>query len=133
MLDYYVNFFVDKESLSYRHFSVAAQNLLRSYTWPGNIRELKNLVQRLLILGSGELIDLGEIETTLRDQTSSDSSATTIDFNLPLRDAREKFEKAYLEFQLKKANGNVSKVANNVGIERTHLYRKLKALGIELK
>ena len=86
-----------------------------------------------MILGSGELIDLGEIETTLRDQTSSDSSATTIDFNLPLRDAREKFEKAYLEFQLKKANGNVSKVANNVGIERTHLYRKLKALGIELK
>jgi DNA-binding NtrC family response regulator len=133
LLDYYVNYFVDKEGLSYRHFSVAAQNRLRSNAWPGNIRELKNLVQRLLILGSGELIDLDEIETTLRDQTSSDSPATTIDFNLPLREAREKFEKAYLEFQLKKANGSVSKVANNVGIERTHLYRKLKALGIELK
>jgi len=133
LLDYYVNYYVDNEGLSYRHFSVAAQNRLRSYTWPGNIRELKNLVQRLLILGSGELIDLDEIETTLRDKTSSDSPVTTIDFNLPLREAREKFEKAYLEFQLKKVNGSVSKVANNVGIERTHLYRKLKALGIDLK
>ena len=52
---------------------------------------------------------------------------------MPLREARENFEKTYLEYQLKKANGSVSKVANAVGIERTHLYRKLKMLGIELK
>ena len=51
----------------------------------------------------------------------------------PLRDAREKFEKAYLEYQLKQANGSVSKIAQTVGMERTHLYRKLKSLGIEIK
>jgi DNA-binding NtrC family response regulator len=133
LLDYYINYFVDTEGLAYRHFSVAAQNRLRSYAWPGNVRELKNLVQRLLILGSGETIELDEIETTLGKQTTSGTLDATLDFDLPLREARERFEKAYLEFQLAKANGSVSKVARNAGMERTHLYRKLKALGIELK
>ncbi len=133
LLDYYINYFVDTEGLAYRHFSVAAQNRLRSYAWPGNVSELKNLVQRLLILGSGETIELDEIETTLGKQTTSGTLDTTLDFDLPLREARERFEKAYLEFQLAKANGSVSKVARNAGMERTHLYRKLKALGIELK
>jgi len=52
---------------------------------------------------------------------------------MPLRDARERFEKAYLEYQLKQANGSVSKIAKAVGMERTHLYRKLKSLGIDIK
>ena len=133
LLDYYVNYFVEREGLAYRHFSVAAQNRLRSYAWQGNIRELKNLVQRLLILGSSETIELDEIESTLGNKTSLSGQDTALDFDLPLREARERFEKAYLEFQLKKANGSVSKVARIVGMERTHLYRKLKALGIELK
>ena len=133
LLDYYVNYFVEREGLSYRHFSVAAQNRLRSYAWQGNVRELKNLVQRLLILGSSETIELQEIESTLGKKTTSSGQDTALDFDLPLREARERFEKAYLEFQLKKANGSVSKVARIVGMERTHLYRKLKALGIELK
>ena len=133
LLDYYVNYFVEKEGLSYRHFSVAAQNRLRSHDWHGNVRELKNLVQRLLILGSGESIELNEIETALVSRTTSSTPETVLDFDLPLREARERFEKAYLEFQLRKANGSVSRVARIVGMERTHLYRKLKALGIELK
>lgn len=56
-----------------------------------------------------------------------------IDFNLPLRDAREQFEKAYLLFQLEQKNWSVNKVADTVGMERTHLYRKLRSLGINLK
>ena len=60
-------------------------------------------------------------------------NAETFNLDLPLRDARENFEKAYLMYQLEKANGNVSKLANEIGIERTHLYRKLKTLGINLK
>ena len=59
--------------------------------------------------------------------------SNNFNFDLPLRDARDNFEKAYLEYQLEKAGGSVSKVANAVGIERTHLYRKLKMLGIDLK
>lgn len=99
------------------------------------MRELKNLVQRLLILGTDENINIDEIESSLGN-TDTKQNKTTIegfDFDLPLRDARENFEKAYLEYQLEKAKGSVSKVANVVGIERTHLYRKLKMLGIDLK
>ena len=135
LLEYYVNYFIETEGLPYRRFNVAAQNRLRSYHWPGNVRELKNLVQRLLILGTEEVITIDEIEMSLGNAEKKQHNVVsdTFNFDLPLRDARENFEKAYLEYQLEKANGSVSKVANIVGIERTHLYRKLKTLGIDLK
>ena len=133
MLEYYVNYFVSHERLPYRHFTTSAQNRLRMYSWPGNIRELKNLVQRLLILGQAETIDINEVETALGDQSGYKVDNDIRNFDLPLRDAREKFEKAYLEYQLKQANGSVSKIAQTVGMERTHLYRKLKMLGIDIK
>ena len=135
LLEHFVNYFIETEGLSYRKFSVAAQNRLRSYQWPGNVRELKNLVQRLLILGTDESINIEEVNTALGNTNinQDDISNNSFNFDLPLRDARENFEKAYLEYQLNKAKGSVSKVANAVGIERTHLYRKLKMLGIELK
>ena len=135
LLEYYVNQFIEFESLPYRKFSVSAQNRLRSYKWPGNESELKNLVQRLLILGTEEIINVDEIESYLKKSEVHQKQYKTEIFNLdlPLRDARENFEKAYLMYQLEKANGNVSKLANEIGIERTHLYRKLKTLGINLK
>ena len=135
LLEYYVNQFIEFESLPYRKFSVSAQNRLRSYKWPGNESELKNLVQRLLIMGTEEIINVDEIESYLKKSEAHEKQYNTEIFNLdlPLRDARENFEKAYLMYQLEKANGNVSKLANEIGIERTHLYRKLKTLGINLK
>lgn len=133
LLEYYVNYFVNTEKLPYRHFTTSAQNRLRRHSWPGNTRELKNLVQRMLILGQSESIDLAEVETALGEKSSSRSDNDLLNFDLPLRDAREKFERAYLEYQLKQANGSVSKIAQTVGMERTHLYRKLKSLGIEIK
>ena len=69
----------------------------------------------------------------LGDQTGVRETGSLQNFDLPLREAREKFERAYLEYQLKQANGSVSKIARIVGMERTHLYRKLKSLGIDLK
>lgn len=133
LLEFYVNHFVQQEGLPYRRFATAAQNRLRRYNWPGNIRELKNLVQRLLILGSSETIELGEVESALGEQPGTRDGGDPRHFDLPLREARERFEKAYLEYQLKQANGSVSKIAKIVGMERTHLYRKLKSLGIDLK
>lgn len=133
LLEYYVNHFVEQDGLTYRRFSTAAQNRLRTYSWPGNVRELKNLIQRLLILGSSEIIDLEEVETALGEQPSTRYSDDLYNFNMPLREARERFEKAYLEYQLKQAGGSVSKIAKAVGMERTHLYRKLKTLGIDIK
>lgn len=133
LLEYFVNYFVEQEGLPYRHFSTAAQNRLRRYNWPGNLRELKNLVQRMLILGQEDTIDVDKVEAALAKSSIDKEDDQIANFDLPLREARERFEKAYLEYQLKQANGSVSKIARIVGMERTHLYRKLKSLGIEIK
>ncbi|NOX09033.1 MAG: sigma-54-dependent Fis family transcriptional regulator [Gammaproteobacteria bacterium] len=133
LLSYHVDFFVNQENLPYRHFSIAAQNRLRNYTWPGNIRELKNMVQRLLILGTGDEIGLDEVEAAISSLSGVHGSTVEmpISFDLPLREAREQFEKLYLERQLEQSGGSVGKLANISGMERTHLYRKLKSLGID--
>jgi DNA-binding NtrC family response regulator len=134
LLEFYVNYFAEKEGLTYRHFTVAAQNYLRSYAWPGNVRELKNLVQRLLILGTEENIDISELELAQGKLASLHEEQSFMpNFDMPLREAREQFEKEYLQYKLNLAGGNVSKAAEAVGIERTHLYRKLKSLGILIK
>jgi len=134
LLNYYIDYLVTHEHLSYRHFSVAAQNRLRSYEWPGNIRELRNLVQRLLILGSGEEIESAEVEKAVSAQhLATVQQGPAMPYDLPLREAREVFEKNYLVYQLEQAGGSVGKLAKRVGMERTHLYRKLRALGIEQK
>ncbi len=96
------------------------------------MRELKNLVQRLLILGSGPVIEAPEIEQALGIRPVS-AVESRPGFDLPMREAREQFEKAYLEYQLQHEQGNVSKVAERIGLERTHLHRKLRALGIDPK
>jgi len=132
LLDYYVDFFVEREGLPRRSFTDLAVKRLRGYEWPGNIRELKNLVQRLLILGSGAEIEVEEVNAALGARGAASAEAGP-GYDLPLREAREKFEKAYLEYQLQTENGSVSRVANRIGMERTHLYRKLRALGIDPK
>lgn len=128
--------FADRDQLPYRRFTVAAQNRLRQYPWPGNVRELSNLVQRLLILGQGDEVDQAEVEVALgpqRGERPRGDTGLAIDLGLPLREAREQFEREYLVHQLKLAGGSVGKLAKAVGLERTHLYRKLRALGVELK
>jgi DNA-binding NtrC family response regulator len=135
LLSYYVDYFATHEKLPYRRFSVGAQNYLRNYPWPGNVRELKNLVQRVLILGAGDEIGQDEVETTLGAAPAVPTQCLEglFSFDQPLRQAREQFEKAYLEYQLEKHGSNVSKMAKEAGMERTHLYRKLRSLGIEIK
>jgi DNA-binding NtrC family response regulator len=135
LLAFYVDRLVEREGLSYRHFTVAAQNRLRHYDWPGNVRELKNLVQRLLILGHQEEITGDEIEATLTASATQAAAPSDLGLplDLPLREAREQFERVYLQHQLRECGGNVSRLAERVGMERTHLYRKLRALGIETR
>jgi DNA-binding NtrC family response regulator len=135
LLRYYVDVLVDQEGLPYRRFGVAAQNRLRNYPWPGNVRELKNLVQRFLELGEGGEIGLKEVEAALAEaEPAVDEPLVKQDLlALPLREAREHFERAYLEQQLKLCGGRVGRLAERVGMERTHLYRKLNALGIDYR
>jgi two-component system, NtrC family, nitrogen regulation response regulator NtrX len=134
LLRSYVDRLVDEERLPFRRFGVAAQNRLRNYPWPGNVRELRNLVHRLLLLGGAEEIKLEEIERELATQLSHDEPLVKQDLlALPLREAREAFERAYLQQQLLLCNGKVGQLAKRVGMERTHLYRKLRSLGVDFR
>ena len=134
LLRYHVDILVDSEDLPFRRFSVGAQNRLRNYPWPGNIRELKNLVSRLLILGAGEEITLDEAEHQLASAASITEPLVKQDLlSMPLREAREHFERAYLSQQLILCEGKVGQLAKRVGMERTHLYRKLRSLGVDFR
>lgn len=128
---------VERDKLPYRRFSMAAQNFLRNHNWPGNVRELINLVERLLILGHDDEISLAEAESAVgvvqAQQVAEGGSIPGLSFDMPLREARESFEKLYLEYQFELHDGNISKMASAVGVERTHLYRKLRDRGIEIK
>lgn len=133
LIRFYVDHFVSQEKLPYRAFAVAAQNRLRNHPWPGNVRELRNLVQRLLIVGGSGDVDAAEVEAALGALSVETASIAAADIDLPLREARENFERRYFIELLSRHDGNINQVAQHSGIERTHLYRKLKSLGIETK
>jgi DNA-binding NtrC family response regulator len=132
LLDYYVDLFVKQDNLPRRRFSEVARRRLGGHQWPGNVRELKNLVQRLLILGVGEEITQEDVETALGVRPRH-TAEIPVAFDSELRTARLQFEKAYFEYQLGVVGGNMAEVAQRAGIERTHLYRKLRMLGIKAK
>ena len=137
LLNFYVDNLTMQENLPYRHFSLPAQNFLRSHSWLGNIRELKNLVQRLLIVGTDYEVTQEEVEEALGSQVPiynyGISKIPENLFDMPLRQAREQFEHDYLVYQLQQTKGNVSKLAERVKMERTHLYRKMRTLDIDPK
>jgi DNA-binding NtrC family response regulator len=98
------------------------------------VRELRGLVHRLLLQGGQEEISLEEIERELSTQTVQAESLVQQDLlAMPLREAREHFERAYLQQQLLLCNGKVGLLAKRVGMERTHLYRKLRSLGVDFR
>ena len=102
-----------------------------NHNWHGNVRELRNLIERIAILqpGTAEKISVIVKESLKTDDLKDKFSENSL--SVPLKEAREKFEKEYLTIQLKKFNGNISKTANFVGMERSALHRKLKGLGIK--
>ncbi len=111
-------------------------DLLYSYNWPGNARELRNLVERVTILSIHEdKTDTNKILTDILKENPESLSDNNNGLNntlaYPLKEAREKFETNYLVNQLKKNNGNISKTADFIGMERSALHRKLKSLGIK--
>lgn len=135
LVNTYVNWLVDNEGLAYRRFTTAALNLLRNHGWPGNLRELRNTVQRVMILNHDAEVDEQEVEQTFGHAQASTGvrEALRTMFNQPLREAREQFERSYLEHHLKQAHGNMIDLSRLSGMERTHLYRKLKQLGLSAK
>ncbi len=133
LIDYFVDYFLTHEGLQYRSFSMAAKNVLRQHNWPGNFKELRNFIQRLLILGEGEVSD-DEVKNLLKNiQLDKAPSIATVDTSSNLKQAKELFEATYLRQLLIETGGNVSETAKKSGLERTNLYRKLKTLHIDPK
>ncbi len=133
IINHYVYQFVDYENLPYRHFSMQALNFLREYDWPGNVLELKNFVQRVLVLSEEEEISMAVVEKLLNLHNKGKEQTNVISIDLPIRDAREQFEREYFISQLNYCEGNIAKLAERSGLERTNLYRKLKSLGIQYR
>ena len=125
----------DQAGIKPRKIGPDAMAVLQSHSWPGNIRQLRNNIERLIILARGDdpesviTADLlpAEIGDTLpKPPTESDQHIMA----LPLREARERFEKEYLIAQINRFGGNISRTAEFVGMERSALHRKLKSLGV---
>jgi len=120
------------QGLPLRKLAEEAQALMQTMQWPGNVRQLKNVVERVLILGS----DSGPItakELPSPEETSQQEGRVVLSSGLatlPLREAREMFEREYLMTQINRFGGNISRTASFVGMERSALHRKLKSLGI---
>jgi DNA-binding NtrC family response regulator len=114
-----------------RHFSTAALNALRNYHWPGNHEQLKNVVRNLALTALEPEIDGRDVQRVLGADITQEAP-TPLNFDLPLREAREAFETAYFEHHLAREKGNMTRIAERTGLERTHLYRKIKQLGIDI-
>lgn len=123
---------VEAKEVPPRQFSTAALNALRNYDWPGNFAQLQSVVQTLAHTVPSEQINLEDINLALPQPETAGVMPQSLSLDLPLRDARDAFERVYFEHHIGKEGGNISRVAESVGLERTHLYRKLKQLGIKL-
>ncbi|SFE94159.1 sigma-54 dependent transcriptional regulator [Nitrosomonas sp. Nm166] len=115
-------------------FSTAALNCLRNYDWPGNLTQLTGVVHSLALTCTGDEISVEAVQQAMAFPESALTSVTPeIPLDLSLREARDLFEKTYFERLIDQENGNMTRVAERAGLERTHLYRKIKLLGIKLR
>jgi DNA-binding NtrC family response regulator len=125
---------VDANEVPLRTVTVGALNAMRNLDWPGNLPVLQNVVKTLALTALGGEISGDDVNRVAREfNLGPREQATTevgVSLDLPLRDAREQFEKQYFLHHIRREDGNMSRVADRVGLERTHLYRKLKQLGI---
>nr|MCH9638746.1 sigma-54-dependent Fis family transcriptional regulator [Betaproteobacteria bacterium] len=122
------------EASSLLQFSTAALNCLRNYDWPGNLTQLTGVVHSLALTCVGDEISADAVQQAMVfPESTSVSAAADISLDLSLREARDLFEKTYFERLIDQENGNMTRVAERAGLERTHLYRKIKLLGIKLR
>ena len=123
---------IESKQVPVRKLSTAGLNALRQYDWPGNLEQLRSLMKNLALTSDTDEIDASAVKKLLvqfRHEKPFEHSG--FDFNIPLRELREQLERRYFEYHITLENGNMSRVAQKVGLERTHLYRKLKQLGVK--
>lgn len=134
LCNHFLNFFCSKESRENKTIDEEALRCLLHYNWPGNVRELKNLIERLVIMTPGPVIKTADLPQDISN-ISADESAQSLQIpseELPdsYKEAKEIFEEQFLIEKLKKNNWNISKTAEEIGLERSNLHRKIKYYGI---
>jgi len=136
LVENFINQF-GKKGLGEKKFEAEALQLLQRHSWPGNVRELRNLVERLVIMSPGDHIELNDVALFLGNAPllplPVQSAAQGYHHLGSFKEARRQFEKDYLRIKLQENDGNVSKTAELIGMERSHLHKKVKALGIAVK
>jgi two-component system nitrogen regulation response regulator NtrX len=134
LVEHLIDRISQEQGLARCAFGADAMAVLQAYDWPGNVRQLRNIVERMMILGSRTSQEIGAED--LPQEVVSGEAGTAISdkgdsfVSMPLREAREAFERDYLIAQINRFGGNVSRTASFIGMERSALHRKLKALGV---
>ncbi|WP_066717988.1 nitrogen assimilation response regulator NtrX [Sphingomonas pituitosa] len=135
LVEHYVAHYASERRVPTPEIAADAMVALQSYDWPGNVRQLRNVVERTVILAPGDRI--GRIDVDLlppdvlgRQSDSGSGMASSAIMGAPLKEARESFEREYLRVQIRRFSGNISRTASFIGMERSALHRKLKLLGI---
>src|SRR5512139_644031 len=135
LVNHFLARFASERRISTPELSKEAMAALQAHDWPGNVRQLRNIIERTLILTPGDRVGCIEVDLLPPEILDSQASAGVGGPSLaimgsPLREARESFEREYLKIQIRRFSGNISRTASFIGMERSALHRKLKALGL---
>ena len=139
LVRHFIRLNAEEQGVKIKDLSSEALRVLEQYDWPGNVRELRNLAERLMILVPSQVIDAGDVMSFLHSrptpQPASAGQAPSVAFKPydSLRDARNAFERDYITHKLRENSWNVSRTADDLKIERSHLHRKIKLLNVELR
>ena len=145
LIRHFMKLHAEEQGLRIKEVTPEAMNVFQQYEWPGNIRELRNLIERLMIMVSGNVIDTAQATTSLQVKPPGAAPAAPSAVGQPavnplftqpfdsLRDARNAFEKEYIGRKLREHHWNISRTAEDLKIERSHLHRKIKLLDVEMR
>ncbi|HEX6950724.1 MAG TPA: sigma-54 dependent transcriptional regulator [Nitrospira sp.] len=145
LIRHFMKLHAEEQGLRIKEVTPEAMNVFQQYEWPGNIRELRNLIERLMIMVPGNVIDTAQATTSLQVKPPGAASAAPGAVTQPavnplftqpfdsLRDARNAFEKEYIGRKLREHHWNISRTAEDLKIERSHLHRKIKLLDVEMR
>jgi two-component system nitrogen regulation response regulator NtrX len=128
LVDYFGDQFLRNNGYKRKVFSTEAMQRMQQHTWPGNVRELRNFVERVYILTPGDYVDVHDLKFAGLTDTPELGGEGVMTF----REARARFEKEFLIDKIQENQGNISKTAENIGLERSYLHRKIKSYGIEV-
>lgn len=123
-----------QNAIAEKKISAPLMEILQKYSWPGNVRQLKNVVERMVVMAEGDILDVASAPAFLtngNDETLTIDSIVNLETPLPLKDAKDEFEKAYILKFLQATNWDIGKTAKLLDMERTYLYKKIKSLNLE--